>query len=204
MAFTKTQVCNMALAHLATSAISGDVDTSDRDEANTLNLFWQPAQEYMLELYRPDLANKYATLTLVESNPNDDWDYSYQYPSDCVFFKGFVTGVPDGMSPINDQIMWETSSDNTQRLIFTNYGPTADCRYIKRFDQPSDWPATWATALSYYLAWMAASDITDSRTLRAQALKDGEGAAMDALSVSRQERSQNLPMDSAGIRARSS
>lgn len=90
---------NMALLHLGISKSIGSF-TENSNEARALNTFYDTTNEWLLRNYKWPFATGFVNLALVETNPTDEWAYSYRYPTDCLFFRRVLNGIPSGF--LND------------------------------------------------------------------------------------------------------
>lgn len=122
MPLTDIQICNMALGHIGHIGHIGHTkflsDLAERSsEANVVNNFYAQAVEMTLESYPWPEATKYGTLGLVEEDPNDDWDYLYQYPSDCLYARRIVT-TNGRVEPIPPPFV--TGYSESGRVIYTD------------------------------------------------------------------------------------
>lgn len=81
---SSTEISNMALSHLAISREIAALDTERSQEAQACRRFYETVRKTVLRDYPWPFATKFATLALVEDDPNSEWDFSYRYPSDCL------------------------------------------------------------------------------------------------------------------------
>lgn len=93
MPFTRTEVATMAVSHLGSGEEIEDIDTDDTKEARALRAFEAIARRKFLAAHLWPRARKIADLTLVEADPTDEWDYSYVYPTDCLYFRRILSGT---------------------------------------------------------------------------------------------------------------
>ena len=84
-------IWNTALSHLGISKEVASVDESSA-EAKACRRFYDTTIKAVLKDYSWPFASKIATLNLITANPNDEWAYSYRYPSDCLFFRRILSG----------------------------------------------------------------------------------------------------------------
>lgn len=92
MARDKTAICQAALRLIGQTIEFDDVDTSDDEGAEACAFYWTDA---ILEVFRDfpwKCGRVIADLTLVEEDPNDDWDYSYRYPATAQNFMRILSG----------------------------------------------------------------------------------------------------------------
>lgn len=147
MGTTVTQVCNVALAYIGVSEQISDLgEASTAAEQCTLH-YEQAVQSVFEECAWPELTG-YATLALVEEEPNDDWTYSYRWPSDCLAVRRIVTtrGREDPNPP-----QFRNGADEQGLLIYT-HEEEAQIEYTRNLTDPIRWSAHLADAVAWKLA----------------------------------------------------
>ena len=154
---SKTEIVNMAISHLGQGDLVSNIDTDTSSEALTARLFYDIARKTALRDHPWPFATKYAALGLIEEDPNDDWEFSYQYPSDCLRFL-YITGSPVATDTIPHLI----SGDGNRRIILTNM-EDAECKYIRDITNTALFQDDFVLAFSYYLASLMALRITGDR-----------------------------------------
>ncbi len=90
---SKTTICNMALSHVGVGKQISDVDTEESEEARACLAYYDSALKATLRDHYWPFANKIAALAVVEEEPNEEWLFSYTYPSDCVSLRRIQSGV---------------------------------------------------------------------------------------------------------------
>lgn len=131
---SQTAICNMALAKLGVSeSIASINETSTR--AALCKLWYSQCREEILRERPWPFAQRYSTLALVESSPNNDWAYSYRYPSGYLMISRVVPDLmistmalpSDAYVLANTALVRDSqsdpftlSSDDSGILIFTN------------------------------------------------------------------------------------
>lgn len=157
MATSKTVIANLALSHLGIGKEIANLDTENSNEANAARRFYEEARNKALEDFDWPFATKFADLTLVEQNPNEDWGYSYRYPSDCLK----VRRVRSGLRTDNRQsrIPYRIGKDDSGKIIFTDLD-SAKIEYTERVETVELYPASFVMALSYLLAMYIAPRVT--------------------------------------------
>lgn len=80
---TKLQICNMALAHLGVGKAILDFAADRTAEAIACRLFYDQAIAETMRDFPWPFAKRIDALTLVEEDPNVEWEYSYRYPTDA-------------------------------------------------------------------------------------------------------------------------
>lgn len=157
MSLTKTEICNMALYHLGISKEISNFDTESSEEAKTMRIFYQTALDLTLKAIPWPFAKKIAALGLVESSPNDEWGYSYRYPSDCLLIHKILSGI---RTDSNDtRTRYTIANDDSGKLIYTDL-ENAVVEYTKNCDNTSLFDSDFVLALSYLLASFAVPKLT--------------------------------------------
>lgn len=157
---SNTEIANLAISHLGIGKDIGNLDTTNSPEANAVRRFYATAQEEILRDWAWPFATKYVALGLVESNPSgvaDEWDYSYRYPSDCLFIRKIASGARNDSR--QGRANYIVARDTTGLLILSDM-QDACIKYTVRETDESRYPPDFVMAFSYLLAFYAASRIT--------------------------------------------
>lgn len=153
----KTGICNMSISHLAVSKEIANVETERSAEASACRRFYQPALDEALR----DFPNPYLTviepLALVEEDPNDEWAYSYRYPSDCSKAIRILSGIRND-SP-DTRVPYRIIKDDQGALILTDK-EDAELEYVQESTDPNVWAADFVMAFSLLLAFYIAPRVT--------------------------------------------
>ena len=157
----------MALFHLGTSKEIANVDTEQSQEAATMRVFWDLAREKILGEFPWPFATEILALGLIEEDPNDEWTYSYTYPSDALTIRKFQSGIrKDSRSSV---IPYRVASDEDTKIIYVDL-EEAVCEYTRNVTSTALFPAEFCLALSYLLASFSAYKLT--KTGSSQLSKD--------------------------------
>lgn len=157
MVNSDTEVCNLALTHQGIGKEIADLETERSEEAKAYRRVYYIAKEKVLRDFFFSFSRKIADLELVEEDPNDEWSYSYRYPTDCLDAKRILSGE------VNDsrqsRVPYLIGQDSAGKLIFTEM---ADARleYACRIDDISKWPPDAVLALSFLSAHYTAARLT--------------------------------------------
>lgn len=154
---TKTEICNLAIGHLGIAVAIANVDTERSTEALACRTFYEITRDNTLRDFDWGFARKFAALGLVEEDPNQDWHYSYRYPSDCVLFRKIQSGFR--IDTNTNQIPFLQSSDDDGRLIFTDTEDAIGV-YTAKITDTSIYTTDFIMALSYRLAMYIGPQIT--------------------------------------------
>lgn len=154
---SKTGICNMALSHLGVGKNIANLDTDKGEEASVCRVFFETARDATLRDFAWPFANKSAALGLVEANPNDEWQYSYRYPSDCLKFIRIPSGTRNDTR--QSRVPYKVSKDDAGKLLFTDM-VDADGEYTVRITDPVFFTEDFVLALSLRIAAYIAPRIT--------------------------------------------
>ena len=153
MATSNTEIANMAIAHLGTGLEIANLDTEKSEEAAACRRFYDVALDATLRDCNWPFTTKIADLGLVEETPNEEWDYSYRYPSDCITLRKIQSGIRNETR--QSRVPYKLGRDDTGLLVFTDEDE-AIIEYTYRETDPLRYPADFVIALSLKLAFMIA------------------------------------------------
>ena len=198
---SKTEICNLALSHLGHSKEIGNVDTEASAWASACRRFYDIARDTAQRDFDWPFATKIASLGLLEEEPNDEWNYSYQYPSDCIKVRRILSGIR--LDTRDSQIPYKIANGDTGRIIFSDQA-TAQIEYTVKITNPGHWSEDFTLALSYRLAMFIAPRVTrgDPFNLRQAAETEYMKILSDALANAFNEEQQDKQPESEFIRAR--
>ncbi len=161
---SKVGICNMAIGFLGDSDEIANLDTERSSAARACRLFYPEVLKELLRDFDWKFAKRVVALGLVEENPNDEWGYSYRYPSDCVRAIRILSGLRN--DTIKTRIAYDISSDDGGELIYTD-AANAELAYTKFLDDPSKYPPDFTMALAYLLASRIAPKLVSTEPLSA-------------------------------------
>jgi hypothetical protein len=172
--YTSTLISKMALSHLGTGLEITDI-TDPTKEGRLCSLWYEPCRDKVLEDFAWPFATKYATLGLVQEDPNDDWDYEYRMPADCLAARRIVgaVGPMDPNPPPFDQ-----SSDASGLLIWTDV-EDAVLVYTAQFTDAGLFSSAFADAL----AWRMAIVLADPLSAKPERMQVAEKAYEKAINT---------------------
>lgn len=166
---SSTQIANMALRHLGNAKQIATL-TENSEEATACNAFYDIALEDTLREFAWPFATKIASLGLITEDPNDEWQYEYSVPSDCLCFRRVLSGTRNdsrqSRSPY--RIVYGDASTS----IYSNV-EDAEGEYTVYVDDTGRFSPDFTLALSYKLAALIAPAVTggDPFKLGERALK---------------------------------
>ena len=157
MATSEAEIANLAIRHLGISKEISNFTTDQTETASACRAFYTTVRDALLRDHHWEFAKTYATLTGKVSDPNDEWGYSYIYPSDCLQVRKIISGL---RAETQDQkIPFAIASGASSLLILTDENE-AKLIYTKRETDVSRFPTDFALALSFRLALYIAPTIT--------------------------------------------
>lgn len=152
-----TEICNVALSHLGVSKDIQDLDSDNSKEAAACRRFYEQSRDEVLEDFDWPFAETRVSLNLVTSNPNTDWLYSYQYPSDAVRLIKIPSGIRNDTQ--DSRIPYKVVHGTSGKLIYTDQ-QDAELIYTKRVTDVSRYTAKFRMALSLKIAGYIAARVT--------------------------------------------
>lgn len=166
---TDTELCNIALGHLGITTRIDDLATDDTKEATVCRANYELIRDEVLTDALWPEARKIATLGLVEEDPNDEWSFSYTYPSDCLHPRRILSGArTDSMDTV---IPFQIGNDAGAILIYTDT-EDAELEYTMRLTTVSLMSALFIQAFTYKFAGsIAPSFSTEQQSLGNRALQ---------------------------------
>ncbi len=158
MAQSRTKICNLALSHLGISKQISNVDTERSAEAEACREFLDQSIEEVLLAWHWPFASKIVTLALIEEEPNSEWNFSYQYPSDCLRASRILNGF-DRNETIENEVKFRVMGDNDQRVILTDK-EDAQLEYTVNITNVARFDADATACISFLLAAYISSRLT--------------------------------------------
>lgn len=208
---TDVDIANMALTHIG-SRMNIESLTEQSKEADHINLWFDTARKSTLEAYDWSCARKRQALSEhSQAAPEGEWQYRYQYPSDClrarsianatIVNQSIVRGVPIQLVQ-PDAIPFEIETIGEEKTILTDM---EDAVLIYTFDQTAYeiYPAMLVRAFSYDLASMVAIGLTGKVALKEKMEQTWWQYINLAAATNANERVERAERDSAWIRGRS-
>lgn len=198
---SSTEICNLALSHLGISKQIADIDSEKSNEARACRLFFETTRDMILRDFAWPFATKIVTLGLVETNPNDEWAYSYRMPSDCLFDRRILSGIRTDTQ--DSKIPYRIIQDETGLLILTDQSE-AKLEYTVRESRVNLWPEDFCIVVSFRLASYIAPQLTagDPFKLGDRAIKFYEYEKGKAQANAFNEQQSDKTQDAESIRIR--
>lgn len=157
MASSNTEICNLALGHLGIGKSIVSLDTERSEEANSCRRFYDLALERSLRDFNWPFSKRLATLALVSENPNEEYDFAYRYPTQCVKIHRILSGSRNDSR--QTRVHFTIGSDSSGQLIYTDQ-PDAVVWYSYLETDPDKYTPDFVMALSYLIAHYVAPALT--------------------------------------------
>ena len=162
---SKTEICNLAISNLGSGKEIANVETEKSQEARACNRYFDIALETLLEEYEWTFATRTQALNLIETDPNENWEYSYRWPVDCLKIIKIVND--NRVDNYENLIPFDVVSDDSGKLIHTDK-VSANIKYIRKLENYSVLSANFRLALSYLLASYIAPRINENSPLKSK------------------------------------
>jgi len=159
---SETEICNMALSHLGVSKEIANLETERSAEASACRRFYDMTRDEVLRGFPWPFATKFAALGLVsdsddDDHGNDEWDYAYRYPTDCLKMRRIKSGTRNDSR--SSRVPYIIAKDDEGKLIYTDQ-EDAEAEYTVLVDDPGLYPPDFVMALSLRLAAYIAPRLT--------------------------------------------
>jgi len=200
MSFSKVDIYNMALSHLGVGSEVAST-TEQSEEARACNRFYDVARQQTLRSSPWPFATKIAALGLVQEDPNEEWAYSYQYPSDCLRVRRILSGIRND-APEN-RIPYRIAYGTAGAVLFTDR-EEAEIEYTVDVTEENRFSADFVNMLSLLLAAFIAPRVTGGDPFRKGRECEQKFVAFAALSEANaiNEEQSEIPPESSFIRGR--
>lgn len=165
---SSSEICNLALSHIGVGKEVANYLTEKSEEAAACRRFFTLTQDAVLRDFPWPFAKKIATLALIEEDPTDEAEFSYRYPTDCIFIRKLLSGIANDTR--QSRVPYTVAYSETGRIILCNI-EDAQLEYTIRISDPEKYPPDFAMAFSLRLAHYIAPRLTGG-----DAFKVGERA----------------------------
>lgn len=152
-----TEICNFALSHLGVGKSISNLETERSEEANVCRLFFETARDATLRDFAWPFATKIDTLALIEEDPNYDYGFSYQVPSDSLKIHRILSGNRNDTR--QSRIHYRIAFGSSGSIVLTD-AEDAVIEYTSRVTDVSRFTPDFTLALSFRLAAYIASRVT--------------------------------------------
>ena len=124
------EICNRALSNIGNSRSINSLTEASK-EAGECSLHFEACRDAVLSDFDWNFATKRVALADT-SNPPPDWEYAYQYPSDCLrITEIMLPGVRNPTAAMRVQYEVGADTNGTGKLIYTDQ-PQAWLKYVSR------------------------------------------------------------------------
>jgi hypothetical protein len=201
MAESKTEIWNLAIGHLGTGKeIASDSENSE--EAKACRRMWDICLRKTLIAAPWHFAKRIQAAELIEIDPNDEWGYSYQIPTDCVFLRRVLSGSRNDSR--QSRIPFTPSSDTDGNKLFYTDLENAYIEITFLNTNPLQYTPGFELSASYKLASLIAPRLTKGDPFKMK--KDMERLFLMSLSEASAENANeeqpDVEVESEFIRAR--
>jgi hypothetical protein len=154
---SKTEIANLALSHLGVGKEISNLDTDNSSEGSVCRRFFESARDIVFSDFNWPFATKIRSLSLIEEDPNEDWQYSYRYPTDCLRAIRILSGTRNDTNDSRER--YKISRDASGGVIYSDK-EDAQLEYIERVTDVDRYPVNFTMALSFRLAHYIAPTVT--------------------------------------------
>lgn len=191
----------MALSHLGVGYEIQNIETEQSQEATACRRYYDIALQTTLTDYPWPFAIVTSALALIEEDPNEEWGYSYRYPSDCLHALRMLSGYRNDTH--DSKVPFKISKDSAGKIIYSDI-ENAELEYTSLVEDPQFYPSDFELALSYKIAFLIAPRITagDPFGLRAEASRQYDIAVSNAKRNASNEEQPDILPDSSLIKGR--
>lgn len=152
-----TEISNIAIGHLGISDEIGNLDTEKSEEARACRRYFNPAIETFQGDFQMSFATKRKVLALISEDPNDEYSFEYEYPSDCIFAVRIISGlITDNRQ---SQVPYKIVRGISGKVIHSNW-QEAELEYSIIENDTGRFPGDVVMAFSYKLAELVAPRLT--------------------------------------------
>lgn len=146
--WSKTEICNLSLAHIGHGETIANIDTEKSAAAYACKQFYEITRQLTLRGYPWPFARTQAALGLVEEDPTTEWAYSYQYPSDCILASRILPGLRTETQ--GDEVAFLINYTSSGKLIYTD-ASEAILEYTKNVEDENLFSSDFVMAMSFLL-----------------------------------------------------
>jgi hypothetical protein len=190
----------MALRFVASKEIA-NLDTDESTEANVCRRFYDMARQELLRAHSWPWATVEATLGLVEEEPTEEWDFSYQVPSGSLKLIRILSGLRNDSR--QSRVPYKVVKAASGSYIYTDQ-EDAILEYIFDEQDVDKFPPDFAIALARRIASLIAPSLTggDPFKLSERNYQAYQMQLQEAVANSRNDIQIEEPPESEFIRGR--
>jgi len=166
MAHSDASIATLALRLLGDGRNTvADLQTDTTVQAKACRAVYETARDEVLRDHPWQFAMKRAELAQVEADPNEEWAYSYRYPSDCLFIRRIPSGIRATKETLAQKIEYEIGRDDTGLLIFTDV-ENAEVEYTMKEEDAGRYHPDFVMALAFRIAAYVAPQLAPGDSLQ--------------------------------------
>lgn len=203
---SKTEIANLALAHLGSTEQIQDLDTATSVDAGVIRSQLKPVLQEVLQKHIWDFAVDYeGPLPLLESDPASGWQYAYAFPPNALLIRQIARE-----GDFNKQYVYEEEKVKFQEILKNGSWqlhcnvPNVHAEFTANLSEDNFFPTHFAKPVAASLAWVCGpSIITDNFAKLKAVIQNAIQTTMDegiAIDISRKPLPEESP--SPFIRAR--
>jgi hypothetical protein len=198
---SKTEICNMALAHLGRTKPIANLNTENSAEATACRVFYTAALKEVLRDFNWPFATKEQELSLIEEDPTDEWGFAYQYPSQCVYLRRIFSGMRTDTR--DTEVPYKLVRSSTGQYIYTDM-EDAIAEYTVLHEDPHFYPPDFVMALSFKIAFLVTPAITSGDPFQKRTEMAGlyDYEILKAVANAKSEQKEDVEPDSSFGRSR--
>jgi hypothetical protein len=159
---SKTEICNLALKHIGHGKPIANVDTEQSAEAAACRAFYDISLDEMERDFPWHFTTKIVALALIETEPNDEWSYSYRAPTDALFYRRILSGTRNDSR--DSRVPYRVVHDASGVLIYTDE-QDAELEYTLQVTNANMFPRDFQNALALKIALYILPQILKGRDL---------------------------------------
>jgi len=164
MASSEVEMSNMALSHIGVTRRIQSL-TEKSVEAKECQLWYPKSRDYILHKFNWPFAQKYKTLGKLADDPNSDWAFAYEFPSDCVRARRVLSGV-GRVERDSETVPFTLANDSSNlKVIFTDK-EDAVLQYTRLVEDPTQFSAEFVEAVAFRIAMQIAMPLSVSQAIR--------------------------------------
>lgn len=150
MASSKFNICSMALTKLGKKPISSFQDQSNIEAAEICGLLWNDESDFILSCYSWRFNSTKATLARLDETPINEWEYSYQMPSDKLNIRAVYNSNSSTATPVTGFEIFGNKIYTDENTIIIDY---------QIAKEPIDWPTYFVQFAVAHMASVLAPSV---------------------------------------------
>lgn len=143
-----TGICNMALAHIGVGKPIASFTDASR-EAQACRIFFETARDEVLRDFGWPFCTRIVTLALIEETLDEEWAYTYAWPTDCLGFRRILSGVRNDNR--QTRVPYRIINIEGRGKVIRTDKQDAQGEYTFRDEGVQDYPPDFKVLVSYKL-----------------------------------------------------